>query len=239
MSTSNGVHSFSASPAALIDPNVLKQQLATGISLFSKPSTITRSASEEPSSATSLRGHSTFDFDLPLCPKDDAYGIFEGKNRNLPHQPVGQIPTSRASARQLLDPKGFNKINSSKSFASRSPHATEGFPLPPQTNGHQTPSPIEPGGIGSFIEQLHGISQREARPLKRQKREEEDSNKIKGAFAISKGGELGEYVKEKRKEGLEESGPPNTVVDLTEGSEFLQTSLNRLTDILQAMITMT
>ena len=207
------------SPSALMDPKSMKKQMTNGIPMISKPSTVIRAASEEPSFATSSKAYSTFDLSFPLHPKDDAYNLFEGKDKRLPGQQPGQAPSNLASVRQLLDPKGFNKTNSSTSPHSRSPHLTQNFrPLHQQTNEHQSPSPTpEPHGIGNFIEQLHGVSQREARPVKRQKRDEEEPNRTKAAFVGGKGGELGEYVKEKRKEGLKESGPLDAIVDLTEG----------------------
>lgn len=76
--------------------------------------------------------------------------------------------------------------------------------------------------MGNLIERIHGITQRDGRPQKRQKTtkmdEEDDDEERKATFAGGgKGGEIGEYMREKRKEAQAESGPKSTVVDLTAG----------------------
>lgn len=94
--------------------------------------------------------------------------------------------------------------------------------------------------MGSMIERMHNVEKREGRPAKRQKKQhhdgdEEDSVKKKGASAQAGGsGEMGEYLKEKRKELIEgQSGQQalvSHIVDLTAGeSETISTPTRRLT----------
>jgi len=76
--------------------------------------------------------------------------------------------------------------------------------------------------MGNLIERIHGITQRDGCPQKRQKTtktDEDDDGQRKATFAGGgKGGEIGEYMREKRKEAQAESGPNGTVVDLTAGT---------------------
>ena len=109
------------------------------------------------------------------------------------------------SAVQLLDPKAFkNKM----------------------ANGvhDKQPSEIADQGLSSHIERLHGVQERTERPAKRQKvNDDTESNKSKGTFGtISKGGELGQYVKDKQQEGAKED--PSTIVDLTGGMPISELS---------------
>ena len=102
------------------------------------------------------------------------------------------------SAVQLLDPKAFKKS------VANGIHGNQ-----PSENADQ--------GMSSRIERLHGVQERTERPAKRQKvNEDMDSNKSKGTFGtISKGGELGQYVKDKQQEGAKEGS--SSIVDLTGG----------------------
>ncbi|KAL9131595.1 MAG: hypothetical protein Q9217_000483 [Psora testacea] len=166
--------------------------------------------------------------------KDDTHTICEGKARKAPSQPHMQTSSNVTNARQLLDPKnykrqGYKSDSKTTSNASTSPLASPRN----QNNGNlsdpasaSTASPkrdldeYEGQGTGGFIERLHGISQREDRPQKKpkfEKGEEFDDDKKAMFHGGGKGGDLGEYVKQKKKEGLEESGLANTVVDLTGG----------------------
>ena len=78
--------------------------------------------------------------------------------------------------------------------------------------------------MGNLIERIHNVTHREDRPRKRQKSEQirgEDDDQKKTSFAGGgKGGEIGEYMKQKRKEGQSSVGP-NPVVDLTGGRDSL------------------
>ena len=73
--------------------------------------------------------------------------------------------------------------------------------------------------MGSLIERVHNVSQREERPQKKQKIDtfEEDDKYKKNFGGGGKGGEIGEYIKQKKKEGIEEDGSSATIVDLTGG----------------------
>ena len=74
-----------------------------------------------------------------------------------------------------------------------------------------------------MIERFHNVTERQERPHKKVKTEKDDDGKevIKASFSGGgKGGEIGQYMKEKREEGRKDSGPFNTVVDLTEGEKF-------------------
>ena len=75
-------------------------------------------------------------------------------------------------------------------------------------------------GMSSFIERVHNVTQREERPSKKQKRDAfDDDDQEKKAIhgGGGKGGEIGEYMRQKKKEGLAESGTMSTIVDLTGG----------------------
>lgn len=74
-----------------------------------------------------------------------------------------------------------------------------------------------------MIQRLHNVSERQERPHKKTKSEkgEHGEEDKKASFSGGgKGGEIGEYMKLKREEGKKDSGPLNTVVDLTEGEIF-------------------
>ena len=76
--------------------------------------------------------------------------------------------------------------------------------------------------MGSLIERVHGITQREERPRKRQKTEiiadEDDAQKKVTFQGGGKGTEIGEYMREKRREAQAKSGPDGAVIDLTAGT---------------------
>lgn len=77
--------------------------------------------------------------------------------------------------------------------------------------------------MGKMIERFHNVTERQERPRKKMKTEKDDDGEdgIKASFnGGGKGGEIGEYMKQKREEGRKDSGPVNTVVDLTEGETF-------------------
>jgi len=77
-------------------------------------------------------------------------------------------------------------------------------------------------GQGAMLERQHGVTKREAMPQKRPQRSEDtddqDNKKRQKFEGGSKGGVIGQYVKEKRQEGQDEAGPAN-VVDLTEDDD--------------------
>lgn len=76
--------------------------------------------------------------------------------------------------------------------------------------------------FGGLIEKIHGVSTREDRPQKRQKRdhesEEDKVDEKKGSFAGGgKGGVIGEYMRQRKEEGKREAVSSGTYVDLTIG----------------------
>ena len=76
--------------------------------------------------------------------------------------------------------------------------------------------------FGGMIERQHGVTKREAMPQKRPQTsddtEDNDNRKRQKFEGGSKGGVIGQYIKEKRQEGQAEAGPTN-VVDLTEDDD--------------------
>lgn len=173
--------------------------------------------------------------DLPLLAipllKDNTYSISirEGSSRGPPTT-VGQTSPSRPrfDPRQLLDPKGFNTIHRKKesdSFVdvSKSPPHTPTFEF---IDGSQkrNQSDSEEYGMGNMIERVHNITERQERPHKRQKTGKDDDGeeeRTKATFSGGgKGGEIGEFMKQKREEGEKESGPSKGVIDLTEGENY-------------------
>ena len=231
MATPHAIKDFTPSVAALMDPRIMKQQMANGDTapISHEPSrSFARAASEQPLSAGFWEAQSAyhFDFDFALSSKDDAYAFYEAKAKKVSSQPARQVPTSLGNARQLLDPKGFSNANgysNGSRISSSSTPESQSLPNEYPNSDRSQPRKREdsvPNGIGSFIEQLHSVSQREERPSKKQKVDKSadfDDDESKAAFIGGKGGELGEYMKQKKQEGLEEAGPQSTVIDLTRG----------------------
>lgn len=77
-------------------------------------------------------------------------------------------------------------------------------------------------GMGSLLEKAYKVSPREERLQKKRKIENaedfEDEKKAEYGGG-GKGGDLGDYMKQKKKEGIEQSGPSSSVVDLTGGDD--------------------
>lgn len=74
---------------------------------------------------------------------------------------------------------------------------------------------VPAAGMSGFLQKLHNVSDRQAVPnAKKQKIDDGDESKTKSTFKGSKGGVIGEYLKEKRDEGARESGPTGAI-DLT------------------------
>ena len=220
------------SAAALIDPGVMKQQMANGTSLSHSHSLhlVPRSGSEPLHESTTPNRQSPTA--LLHLSKDDTYTICQGKIKKPPGNASTQPGhTSMAYARQLLDPKNFHKARSYKDEVKLPPNASESSSesRQKQVDGNLlstdcAPSPkrdheaFEGQGIGRFIEQLYGVSQREERFRKKPKVDADEhfmENKRPTFQGGSKGGEIGEYIKQKKKEGLDEAA---SVVDLTGGT---------------------
>lgn len=158
---------------------------------------------------------------FPHTALDDAY-ISEGTK-----QPA---PTTLNSGRQLLDPKNFLAAQNGSQKSSKQARPRAEAPtaqlLEPDRPAIARPDPVAEAehGLANYIERLHGVSDRTERPAKRQKVQDEDEHKKKAQdIAIRGGGDLGEYVKEKRKEGMQEA-IANGIVDLTERKYLAESS---------------
>ena len=213
-----------------MDPKLMTQHFTNGSSLQSSLSDTmsyaTRHGSEPPRiSFDSLLNHS--DLLLPLS-KDDAYDAYKPKGRNKKISGSnGSSPpsTSRFDPKTLLDPK---RSNAHSKLRDPSPRARSMSPA--ITEHHQSNEAAkrdhqaydEGQGMGNLIERMHGVSRREERPQKKPKTNYsdgyDDGEREKAVFTGGgKGGDIGEFMKQKKKEGLQESGPIGTLVDLTEG----------------------
>ena len=230
------------SAAMLTDPKALKQHLANGTShsyTFEAFSLPPHRRSEPPQSNASLNPSVVIDITSKQTSKDDTYYVLNCKGKKASTTAVAQ-PTSSAFSnqfdpRRLLDPKAFG--NESQKLDDRSSPVMDGTPehsnllhaYPSLPNGescevnsngaHKRDYDNEKvPGMGSLIERVHNVSQREERPQKKQRIETfEEDDKYKNFGGGGKGGEIGEYIKQKKKEGIEEDGSPATIVDLTGG----------------------
>lgn len=222
----------------------MKKQMAHGNALSSEFQSSDLSShhnSEAPTTQTLLPDHlnqATFDM---LGPDADLESMNEGKKTAKAPVPM-QAASNGFDPRRLLDPKGFDKTSRAIEEAGIPADAQStlptGFTSPHHyTNGHAHPEfefstgqtkhdqdHNEWQGLGGLIEKAYNIGHREERPQKRQRLAqpenfEEDGEKPHFNGRGGKGGDLGEYVRKKKQEGVEESGAvPNTVVDLTQGS---------------------
>lgn len=210
-----------------------------------------RQTSEPLLSRSSLLSPSNFDIQFPTrSSKDDAYHVFEGKGKkpstagNEVNNEAYKIPSSGFNPRALLDPKSFaktkhsngdeNSLSPNVTFTTSKPSAS---PREPTSNGSHPPicdsiprrdyDEYEGHSISSLIERVHNVSERAERPPKRRKIEKAEDEvafeeQKKANFGGGgKGGEIGDYMKQKKKEGLAESGPTSSVVDLTGGTSML------------------
>ena len=232
------------SAATLTDPKALKKHLANGTPISSHC---------EPSSLPARRGrekpHSESSLEIPLVPdisllgsKDDAYYGLEDKRKKAVSSQnatlAGQASSTTFDPRRLLDPNGFNNHQRQRDSKSASSESTLDQPSPSslqltgkpfETNVHglhkRDHGDYEGQGMGSLIEKVHNVSQREERPQKKPKLENGDfdveEDRRVSFVGGGKGGEIGDYLKEKKKQGITESGPVNTVVDLTGGTYLL------------------
>ena len=161
---------------------------------------------------------------------------------------VGQKhPTNAASVqtnlngfdpRQLLDPKGFDKSsrpieqrNNSDKYSSGSPQSSLGkaplnvnqYPEVTFTASKSDHGDYEESEMSSLLEKTYNIGNRQEPPQKKQKTDqteqfEDDRENLKYVGSRGGGGELGEYVTQKRQEGLQDSTAAlGNVVDLTQG----------------------
>ncbi|KAL8765228.1 MAG: hypothetical protein Q9209_007621 [Squamulea sp. 1 TL-2023] len=219
------------SASMLLNPKSMKKQAANGISHNFHSSSLKskgRCSSEPQEYEASVQDFN----DHKSYTKDDAYLNFKGRgNRSLhlsaPERSGNTPQVASFSARQLLDPKGFqqNTKPMSKDTSSISHDVTfaespENFQAAQSCQSSETSQ--EPQGLGGMIERIHGVGQRQERPQKRQKTDHDKADNGKTTFSSgSKGGEIGEYLKQKRKEGQNEAeaAASAAVVDLTGGDD--------------------
>ena len=205
----------SYSAAQLLDPRAMKQQLANGSSAFpfmqsspSRPPCEPASCSTRPDPVPNL----SFD---PI--RNDMLTSMEDRQKAPPAPQLG-------TPQQLLNPKSRNssKASGDNIHKNERPNGSlNGQPRLPTAahHSHSVERQLESDpdqGVGNFIERLHNVSEREQPPAKKQKLDKENETDIKKKSHTShfnKGGELGEHIKEKQKEGLQEG--PGDIVDLT------------------------
>ncbi|KAL9031346.1 MAG: hypothetical protein Q9196_000601, partial [Gyalolechia fulgens] len=230
MPPSAATNGFPVSSSILLDPKGMTKQAANGnestshsVPVHSRP----RHSSEPLDSMSPPQTHFLKNFNS----KDDAHMSPKGRGKRLA-QPSNlqsqqtSTPNHSFNARQLLDPKAFrgNSQQSHKDARSPKPSGTDESDErnPPNDSTHSGKDATEHQGLSSMIERMHGVSQRNERPQKRQKTEHENDEREKATFTGgSKGGEIGQYLKEKRKEGQDESqaAAAASVVDLTGGDD--------------------
>lgn len=165
----------------------------------------------------------------PYKSEDNADVYFKGQGKRLPDSdlPPRSGTSPNFSPLQLLDPKGFQQNPKSKSKDSPStpanPYNSTSSNSPEFLQASQSSEKLpEPRGLGGMIERIHGVSQRQERPQKRQKIGNEDEANSKVAFTGGgKNGEIGQYLRQKRNEGQieAEAAASASVVDLTGGDE--------------------
>lgn len=211
------------SGATLTDPKGLENHLANGISpknFHYDSSKLPPRQSSEPPPARLFNYSST-----PTSSMDDAYHVFhrKGHSKSLANYPNPIQPRALSfDPRQLLDPKRFNSASIKNGTDAT---ASEVMSPPARAESESINGPLDQfpdnreRGMGTLIEQVYNINPREDRPRKKQKTDNEDESEKKQVTFTGGGsaGEIGEYMKQKRKEGQELSGPTNTVVDLTGG----------------------
>lgn len=237
-----GVNGYPVSAAALLDPKSFKKQNQNGESqLFPFDHTShssSRFGSEPPRYFSSYPSPTS----ATSASKDDAYLVLAEQGRpkkSLPARNNAQSPMQKFDPKQTLNPKAFDWTKRQRDEALDAASTTESTitnaASEPQfvftsagDNSTESTSPEADGsGMGNLIEKVHNIEKREDRPHKRQKKEQiledEEENKAKATFAGGgKGSEIGEYIRQKRKEGQQESGPTSAVVDLTAGRLLLE-----------------
>ncbi|MCJ1316795.1 hypothetical protein MMC15_002116 [Xylographa vitiligo] len=148
--------------------------------------------------------------------------------------------------KQLLNPKSFDAVNRQKQEGpdsatipreARNPIGPSGFnspefvfDSPDRDSGKRFHAGDENPGMGGLIERFHNVAAREERPIKKLKTQHLDGDEITGPKAAfgggGKGGEIGEYMRMKRKEGQAEAVQAFSVVDLTTGESFMDDALS-------------
>ncbi|KAL8693737.1 MAG: hypothetical protein Q9218_001482 [Villophora microphyllina] len=231
MPLSTATNGFPVSASMLLDPKSMKKQMANGTPNDSFPASSQsrrRHNSEPLDSDADLQDS----FPFKTYSKDDAHNVSKGRGKRLANSDAPQTPPppTAFNPRQLLDPKRFQQSTKQVSKDRSSPNSNgllhkfdEQPPSREPPPGEPPPSEENASGMGAMIEHIHGVSQREDRPQKRQKVDHDDEDGVKATFSGgSKGGEIGEYLKQKRKEGTDEvqaAAASSAVVDLTGGDD--------------------
>lgn len=248
MASFTGVKANELSAAMLMDPKALKKHLANGTPISSHPesSSLPAPRCSEPPHSEPSSGASLVPDTVTLRSKDEAYHVPDNEgNKAMTSQNAtmaGQAASSTFDPRRLLDPKGFNNAQRQIDSKSASTESTLAQPGPSNLQLSGKPSETQDNprgtnvdglhkrdhedfdglGMGSLIEKVHNVSQREERPRKKPKVEngdfEVEEDKKVGFIGGGKGGEIGDYLKEQKKQGIAGSGPVNAVVDLTGGT---------------------
>ena len=218
------------SPFMLLDPKAMKKHVANG-KTQDFPSDSTFSARHRSEPPKDLASNSAFlSADCLSFPMDDTHIMSQTQGQRAP-KPMQAAPTV-FDPRKLLDPKGFDK--SQRKFEKGDESAVpDAFPkqlatqngiLHATTNASKSKKNEDEGtfGQGGLLEKTFNVSQRDERPVKRQKLEKtEDLEETKkpNFHGGASGGDLSAYVKEKKQEGAKEAGPvpSSIVVDLTGG----------------------
>jgi len=238
--------------AALLDRKVMKQHIINGDSSSHRAF---RSASMPPASQVQLStelvsqrpSSSHTSHAQESNRKKRAYVDLDNSDRK--QQSTANTARARAPApifdpKLLLNPKSQHSTTRRKDDAFDTASSSE-VETPPQRPISPTPQFIfasanqdplihediesEGGGFSKLIEQAHNVTKREERPVKRQKTDHYSEEDVNGALAFAgggRGGEIGEYMRQKRKEGLQESGPTPTIVDLTAGKYLTHFTLS-------------
>ena len=252
MASFTGINGTHLSTATATDPKAMKNHLSTGTPISSHPELYSLSArrdSELPSSEPPSETPRVSEVASQRS-EDNADDTLENKGKKTMNS---QNPTNSDQAtpstfdpRRLLDPKGFNKDQRQRDPKSTLIDSSSAQPGPsnvqlngkaPENNGDPIKSKVNGSqkrdledwdgrGMGSLIEKVHNVSQREQRPQKKPKVEHGDfdveEDKRAGFVGGGQGGgEIGDYLKEKKKQGIAESGTVNGVVDLTGGTYIL------------------
>lgn len=241
MLTSSSLNGYPILPTALLNPKAYQKQMANGITSESSllsPSSLTsalRSSSEPPRFYHSYTSSPNSQGNAHLF----IYSQGQGRPKKAGSL-NGDAPlsTPHFDPKQLLNPKGFNKHQGKEDAQVKpataqihQPDDSDSVPRDlPRRSPHANGAPTrehglvegEGPGMGNLIERMHNVSKREEQPRKRQKKEhssqDEQEDMKKATFAGGgKGGVIGEYMKQKREEGKQESGPTRTLVDLTAG----------------------
>ena len=232
--TAMGVNGSPVSASSLLDPKAIRSSRMNGelksFSCHATPALSHRCLSEPPCAL------------VPLYPaishlkrsRDDTDKMLErqeGKENASRIDSNNSKPLPSFDPRQLLNPKRYNVEKRQKEETANdasyknSCASTDApdfvFAAPGAEDDRATSPGRSDSGMGNLIERVHNVEKRQERPQKKRKIEhmvKDDEDKPKSTFAGGgKGGEIGEFMRQKRKEAQADFGPSSTVVDLTAG----------------------